>query len=253
MSRVITVANQKGGVGKTDLAVNLSSQLAELGKRVLLIDFDPQANASWYLTKNSFKLSTADIMLNGIALDEIIVSSCVKGLDVAPSTMGLSAAQIHLSQDVNMQFKLKKKLEIISKNYDFIVIDTPPSLGPLTINAFTASDGIVVPVQTHFFPIRGLSDLLRIVEEIKEVINPDLRVYGIVLTMFDRRTSLAKEVKHVISERFGGMVFDTIIPVCVKLAEAPSHRKPICIYAPSNKIGKIYRELAEEFLTRLID
>jgi len=120
MRRVITVANQKGGVGKTDLAVNLSSQLAELGKRVLLIDFDPQANASWYLTKNSFKLSTADIMLNGIALDEIIVSSCVKGLDVAPSTMGLSAAQIHLSDDVNMQFKLKKNLELISRNYDIM-------------------------------------------------------------------------------------------------------------------------------------
>jgi len=251
MSSVITIANQKGGVGKTDLVVNLSSLLAGMGKRVLLIDFDPQANASYYLTKDSFTLSTADVLLDGVPLEEIVVKSCVKGLNVAPSSTGLSAAQLRLASDVNMQFKLKKALGAIKNQYDYILIDTPPSLGPLTINAFAASDGILVPVQTHFFPIHGLSDLLKTVDEIREVINPNLRFYGIVLTMYDRRTSLAKEVQQVVTARFNGKVFKTVIPVCIKLAEAPSHRKPICLYAPNNKIGKVYTQLTEEFLKRL--
>jgi len=248
MSSVITIANQKGGVGKTDLVVNLSSLLAGMGKRVLLIDFDPQANASYYLTKDSFTLSTADVLLDGVPLEEIVVKSCVKGLNVAPSSIGLSAAQLRLASDVNMQFKLKKALGAIKNQYDYILIDTPPSLGPLTINAFAASDGILVPVQTHFFPIHGLSDLLKTVDEIREVINPNLRFYGIVLTMYDRRTSLAKEVQQVVTARFNGKIFKTVIPVCIKLAEAPSHRKPICLYAPNNKIGKVYTQLTEEFL-----
>lgn len=248
---VITIANQKGGVGKTDLAVNLSSLLAGMGRRVLLIDFDPQANASYYLAQDEFKLSIADVLLDGIPLEEIIVRSCVKGLDIAPASIGLSAAQLRLASDVNMQFKLKKALSAIKNHYDYILIDTPPSLGPLTINAFTAADGILVPVQTHFFPIHGLSDLLKTVDELREVINPNLRFYGIVLTMYDRRTSLAKEVQQVVTARFNGKVFKTVIPVCIKLAEAPSHRKPITLYAPNNKIGKVYTQLAEEFLKRL--
>ncbi len=251
MSTVITIANQKGGVGKTDLAVNLSSLLAGMGRHVLLIDFDPQANASYYLTQDEFTLSTADVLLDGIPLQEIIVKSCVKGLDVAPASIGLSAAQLHLAGDVNMQFKLKKALSAIKNHYDYILIDTPPSLGPLTINAFTAADGILVPVQTHFFPVHGLSDLLKTVDELREVINPNLRFYGIVLTMYDRRTSLAKEVQQVVTARFNGKVFKTVIPVCIKLAEAPSHRKPITLYAPNNKIGKVYTQLTEEFLKRL--
>ena len=251
MHRVITVANQKGGVGKTDLSVNLSSFIAGMGKRVLLIDFDPQANASYYLTEDKFTLSTADVLLDGISLEDVIVKSCIKGLDVAPASIGLSAAQLRLASDVNMQFKLKNVLRAIKNHYDFIFIDTPPSLGPLTINAFTASDGILVPVQTHFFPIHGLSNILKTVDEMREVINPNLRLYGIVLTMYDRRTRLAKEVQDVVTARFNGKVFKTVIPVCVKLAEAPSHRKPIMLYAPSNKIVKVYTQLSEEFLGRL--
>ena len=251
MHRVITVANQKGGVGKTDLVVNLSSLLAGMGKRVLLIDFDPQANATYYLSEDSFRLTTADVLLDGVALDDVIVKSCVKGLDIAPGSIGLSAAQLRLASDVNMQFKLKKALGAIKNNYDYILIDTPPSLGPLTINAFAAADGILVPVQTHFFPILGLSDLLKTVDELREVINPNLQFYGIVLTMYDRRTRLAKDVQQVVTARFNGKVFKTVIPVCIKLAEAPSHRKPITLYAPSNKIGKVYTQLTEEFLKRL--
>jgi len=251
MQRVITVANQKGGVGKTDLVVNLSSLLAGIGKRVLLIDFDPQANASYYLAKDSFRLTTADVLLDGIPLDDIIVKSVVKGLDIAPASIGLSAAQLRLASDVNMQFKLKKALGAIKNHYDYILIDTPPSLGPLTINAFAAADGILVPVQTHFFPIHGLSNLLKTVDELREVVNPNLKFYGIVLTMYDRRTSLAKEVQQVVTARFNGKVFKTVIPVCIKLAEAPSHRKPITLYAPSNKIAKVYTQLMEEFLQRL--
>lgn len=251
MNRVITVANQKGGVGKTDLVVNLSSLLARLGKHVLLIDFDPQANASYYLTEDEFTVSIADVLLDGIALDDVIVKTCIKGLDIAPASIGLSAAQLRLSSDVNMQFKLKKTLGAIKNHYDYILIDTPPSLGPLTINALTAADGILVPVQTHFFPMHGLADLLRTVDELREVINPNLRFYGIVLTMYDRRTSLAKEVQQVLTDRFNGKVFKTVIPVCIKLAEAPSHRKPITLYAPGNKIGKVYTQLTEEFLKRL--
>lgn len=251
MNRVITVANQKGGVGKTDLVVNLSSLLAGMGKRVLLIDFDPQANASYYLAKDSFRVTTADVLLDGIALDDIIVKSVVKGLDIAPASIGLSAAQLRLASDVNMQFKLKKALTTIKNHYDYILIDTPPSLGPLTINAFAAADGILVPVQTHFFPVHGLSDLLKTVDELREVVNPNLQFYGIVLTMYDRRTRLAKDVQQVVTARFNGKVFKTVIPVCIKLAEAPSHRKPIILYAPSNKIAKVYTQLTEEFLQRL--
>jgi len=251
MHRVITVTNQKGGVGKTDLAVNLSSLVARTGKRVLLIDLDPQANASYYLTEDKFSQSTADVLLDGTSLDDVIVKSCVEGLDIAPASIGLSAAQLRLASDVNMQFKLKNVLSAVKNHYDFIFIDTPPSLGPLTINALTASDGILVPVQTHFFPIHGLSNLLKTMEEIKEVINPNLSLYGIVLTMYDRRTRLAKEVQDVVTGRFNGKVFKTVIPVCVKLAEAPSHRKPIILYAPNTKIGKVYTQLSEEFLRRL--
>jgi len=251
MHQVITVANEKGGVGKTDLAVNLSALLANMDKRVLLIDLDPQANASYYLAQDEFKFSTADVLLNEQPLDDVITSTCVKGLDIAPSTLGLSAAELRLANDVNMQFKLKKALKTIENHYDYIFIDTPPSLGLLTVNAFTAADGVLVPVQAHFFSLHGLSNLLRIIEDLKEVINPQLSLYGIVLTMYDRRTSLAKEVKQVVTERFDGKVFKTVIPTCIKLAEAPSHRKPITLYAPTNRIEGVYRQLAEEFLKRL--
>lgn len=251
MQEVITVANEKGGVGKTDLTVNLSAFLAGMGKRILLIDLDPQANASYYLAQDGFKFSTADILLNGQPLDDVITSTCVRGLDIAPSTLGLSAAELRLANDVNMQFKLRKALKTIENRYDYILIDTPPSLGILTINAFTAANGVLVPVQTHFFSLHGLSNLLKTIEDLREVVNPQLRLYGVVLTMYDRRTSLAKEVEQVVTDRFDGKVFKTVIPTCVKLAEAPSHRKPINLYAPTNRIGGVYRQLAEEFLKRL--
>ena len=251
MHEVITVANEKGGVGKTDLAVNLSSLLANMGKRILLIDLDPQANASYYLAQDGYKFSTADVLLAGHPLDEVITSTCVRGLDIAPSSIGLSAAQLRVASDDNMQFKLRKALKTIENHYDYILIDTPPSLGILTINAFTAANGVLVPVQTHFFSLQGISNLLMTIEDLKKVVNPQLRLYGIVLTMYDRRTSLAKEVEQIVTSRFNGKVFKTIIPTCIKLAEAPSHQKPITLYAPTNRISGVYKQLAEEFLKRL--
>lgn len=255
---VIAVANQKGGVGKTDLAVNLSCQLAAAGKKVILIDMDPQANATDYLVDSEIPIqkTTADLLLDdSVSLEDVLIKGCRENLDVAPADGNLSASQIRLANDVNMQFKLKKKLRSLKEaphEYDFGVIDTPPSLGLLTINALTAANQVLIPVQSQYFAMDGVVQLLETVRKIREDINPGLEVLGAVLTLYDMRTLLSREVEAKVRSGFtDGRVFTTVIPVNVRLAEAPSYHKSILEYDSQCKGAKAYESLAEEILSCL--
>jgi chromosome partitioning protein len=253
-TRVIAVANQKGGVGKTDLTVNMSCRLASLGKRVLLIDMDPQANATDYLVKPETPVvrTTADLLLDdSVTLDDAVLAGCRPKLDVVPGHSDLSSAQIRLANDVGMQFKLKRKLKAIGEGrlrYDFVFIDTPPSLGLLTVNTLTAATGVIIPVQTHYFAMEGVVQLQETIHRVSEDINPGLKVLGIVLTMYDRRTLISREVEAKVRDGFSGRVFSTVIPVNVRLAEAPSHHESIFEYDSGSSGARAYEELAKEIL-----
>jgi chromosome partitioning protein len=256
-TRIIAVANQKGGVGKTDLTVNLSCQLASAGKKVLLIDMDPQANATDYLVgpDTPIEKTTADLLLeDDVSLGDVLIRNCRENLDVAPASGDLSACQIRLANDINMQFKLKKKLKEIKADmeYDYIVIDTPPSLGILTINTLTAANQVLIPVQTGYFAMEGVVQLLETVRKVKEDINPGLEVLGAVLTLYDRRTLLSREVEAKVRNGFtDGTVFSTVIPLNVRLAEAPSYHKSIIEYDSECNGAKAYGKLTEEILSCL--
>ena len=247
MTNILAVANQKGGVGKTDLSVNLSCYLASLGNRVLLIDLDPQANATDYLTTDTPILSTADLLIDeNVSISQSLIRSRVENLDIIPSHSNLSAAQLQLSSDVDMQFKLKKKIKNVSE-YPYVVIDTPPSLGLLTINAFTAAHEVVIPIQTHYFALDGVTNLMDTIKKVRTSLNPKLKMRGIVLTMYDKRTLLSRQVKQKVMTEFNGKVFNTIIPMNIRLAESPSYHKPILQYAPKSPGAKAYMKLAQEF------
>jgi chromosome partitioning protein len=256
-TRIIAVANQKGGVGKTDLTVNLSCQLASAGRKVLLIDLDPQANATDYLVGPDTPIgkTTTDLLLeDDVSLHDVLIRGCRENLDVAPASGDLSACQIRLANDINMQFKLKKKLKEIKADmeYDYIVIDTPPSLGILTINTLTAANQVLIPVQTGYFAMEGVVQLLETVRKVKEDINPGLEVLGAVLTLYDRRTLLSREVEAKVRNGFtDGTVFSTVIPLNVRLAEAPSYHKSIIEYDSECNGAKAYGKLTEEILSCL--
>jgi chromosome partitioning protein len=253
-TRIVAVANQKGGVGKTDLTVNISCNLAAAGRRVLLIDMDPQANATDYLVDPDTPTpkSTADLLMDdSVTLEDVLIKDCRENLDVAPADESLSAAQIRLANDINMQFKLKKKLKETreSHEYDFIVIDTPPSLGILTVNTLTAATEVLIPVQSQYFAMEGVVQLLDTIHKIREDINPGLTVLGAVMTLYDRRTLIAKEVEAKVRSGFtAGKVFSTVIPVNVRLAEAPSYHKSIFEYDSQCNGARAYGELAREIL-----
>jgi chromosome partitioning protein len=258
-TQVIAVANQKGGVGKTDLTVNLSSQLASLGKRTLLIDLDPQANATDYLVSPSTGISrtTADLLLDdSVTLADVVIPGCRDNLDIIPGHQDLSSCQIRLANDINMQFKLKKKLRGLmdgaegasGTSYDYVLIDTPPSLGLLTVNTLTAATAVIIPVQTHYFAMEGVVQLQETIHKVREEINPGLRLLGLVLTMYDRRTLISRDVEAKVRDEFGDQVFSTVIPTNVRLAEAPSHHKSIFEYDSESTGARAYRELAKEVL-----
>jgi chromosome partitioning protein len=256
-TRIIAVANQKGGVGKTDLTVNLSCQLASAGRKVLLIDLDPQANATDYLVGPNTPIgtTTTDLLLeDDVSLSDVLIRNCRENLDVAPASGDLSACQIRLANDINMQFKLKKKLKEVKVDmeYDYIVIDTPPSLGILTINTLTAANQVLIPVQSGYFAMEGVVQLLETVRKVKEDINPGLEVLGAVLTLYDRRTLLSREVEAKVRNGFtDGTVFATVIPLNVRLAEAPSYHKSIIEYDSECNGAKAYEKLTEEILNCL--
>jgi chromosome partitioning protein len=255
-TRVLAVANQKGGVGKTDLTVNVSCRLASVGKKVLLIDMDPQANATDYLVApdaRAGRTTTADLLLDGsVTLDDAVIEGCRAGLDVVPSNADLSSCQIRLANDIDMQFKLRRKLKALAEDthrYDFVLIDTPPSLGLLTVNTLTAASGVVIPVQTHYFAMDGVVQLQETIRRVSEDINPGLKILGVVLTLYDRRTLISREVEAKVRSEFDGRVFSTVIPVNVRLAEAPSHHKSIFEYDSECSGARAYQELVKEILS----
>ena len=247
MGKIIAVANQKGGVGKTTTSVNLSAAFAEMGKKVLLIDCDPQGNATSGLgiEKDGLELSIYDALINDTPMEEIIIQTQF-GLDVVPSVMDLAGAEVELVNLEDKQYRLKKAVELVKEKYDYILIDCPPSLGHVTLNALTAADSVLLPLQCEFYALEGLSQLLSTVQLVQEQLNEKLRIEGLVLTMYDSRTNLAEQVVEEVKTHFPDMVYATKIPRNVRLSEAPSFGKPIFAYAPSSKGAQAYMSLAEE-------
>ncbi len=252
MGKIISFANQKGGVGKTTTCVNLSAYLAVMGQKVLIIDLDPQGNATSGVGVEKRKnLKTIYDLIDGESpIDEVIVETRIDGLDIIPSTVDLAAAEISLVSMSNREKILKNILENIKNSYDFIMIDCQPSLGLLTVNALTSSDSVLIPMQCEFYPLDGLTQLMNTIRLVKLHLNPNLDVEGVVRTMKDNRSNLINQVSQEIIKVFKSKVFETYIPRNIRLAEAPSHGLPIVLYDPSSKGAEAYLSLAEEFLNR---
>ncbi|MSO37639.1 MAG: ParA family protein [Acidimicrobiia bacterium] len=248
MPRILAIANQKGGVGKTTTSVNLSASLAELGYRVLVVDLDPQGNATTGLGINARNLvsSIYDVMMNDTAVEDCIEPTSLKNLFLAPATIDLAGAEIELVPAFSRELKLKVALEQVRDDYDFVVIDCPPSLGLLTINGLAAADDVIVPIQCEYYALEGLSQLVRNVELVQKNLNRSLKVRGIVLTMYDARTKLADQVEREVRTHFGRRVYQTVIPRTVRLSEAPSFGQPIILFDPTSRGAVAYRELAKE-------
>ena len=248
MARIIVVVNQKGGVGKTTTTVNLTATLCAQGKRVLLCDFDPQANATSGLgvDKNGASPNIYDVLINGADVTASVAHT--RYGDVLPSSKALAGAGIEMIDRENREFLLKQALDILSPNYDFILIDCPPSLELLTVNALCAANSLIVPVQGEYFALEGLSDLMHTVRMVRRSLNPGLDLEGVLLTMFDGRTNLALQVAEEVKRYFPGKVYSTVIPRNVRLSEAPSHGKPINYYDRTSRGAEAYSDLANEFL-----
>ena len=251
MAKIIAVVNQKGGVGKTTTAVNLTAALHDLGKRVLLCDFDPQANASSGLGVDKRKLhySVYDAVINDVPTAQAIVST--KFGDVLPATADLAGAAVELIGMENAQFQLKKALQQVAGDYDVIFVDCPPSLEMLTLNALAAADSILVPVQCEYYALEGLTDLMNTLRIVKKRINPALEIFGVALTMFDGRTNFSTQVAQEVRKHFPGKVFATVVPRNVRLAEAPSHGLPVTVYDRLSRGAAAYKAMAEEINKKL--
>ena len=252
MKKIISVTNQKGGVGKTTSCVNLASYVAASGYKVLLLDMDPQGNAGSSLGVEIEKgqNSIYEVLIGEISIEQAIYPSVLKGLDVVPSTVDLSAAEVDLVYVENRENALKNALEKIKGAYDYIFIDCPPSLGLLTVNALTATSSIIIPIQCEYFALVGLGQLMNTVRLIKKHLNPEIEIEGVLLTMKDSRSNLVNQVSDEIKKYFGTKVYDTFIPRNVRLAESPSHGKPIILYDNKSKGAFAYKQLSEEFLSK---
>ena len=249
MGRIISIANQKGGVGKTTTAVNVSAILAKRGKKVMLIDADPQGNASSGLgLEKETENSLYDVLINDVDLESTLQDTNIKTLKVCPSNMNLAGAEVELVSQMSREQRLKEKLDVIKDDYDFVIIDCPPSLGLITLNAFTASDSVLIPVQCEYFALEGLGQLLNTINLVKKHLNKSLEVEGAVLTMYDMRTNLSNQVVKEVKRYFEDKVYKTVIPRNIKLSEAPSYGMPITLYDPKSKGARAYEKLAREIL-----
>lgn len=252
MGRVIAVANQKGGVGKTTTSINLSAALAEKGKKVLVIDTDPQGNATsgFGIDKNNLDDTVYELMLGECSIYDCIIKNAIENVSVLPSNVNLAAAEIELIGVEKKEFILKNEVDFVREDYDFIIIDCPPSLNMLTINAMTTADSVLVPIQCEFYALEGLSQLIHTVNLIKERLNPDLSMEGVVFTMYDSRTNLSMQVVENVKENLHENICETVIPRNIRLAEAPSYGMPITVYDPKSTGAESYRKLADEVINR---
>ncbi len=251
MGKVISIANQKGGVGKTTTAINISAILAKKGKRVLLIDTDPQGNATSGLgIEKEFEFSVYDVIIGDIKLEEAVQETEIKNLKICPSNINLAGAEVELVSMISREYRLKEKIDESKDNYDYIIIDCPPSLGLTTLNAFTSSDSVLIPVQCEYYALEGLGQLINTIELVKKHLNKELEIEGAVLTMFDARTNLANQVVKEVKNYFGDKVYKTVIPRNVRLSEAPSYGMPITIYDSRSKGAKCYDKLVKEILKK---
>lgn len=249
MAKVISVTNQKGGVGKTTTSINLSAALVKRGKRILLLDMDPQGNASVGLGVNTDELEHTiyDVLLGEATADQAIVKT-ESGVDVMTANGDLAGAQVELLNEIGRELRLKKALQPITENYDYIFIDCPPALNVLTINALVASNSVMIPMQCEYFALEGLSALISTIRAIRETLNSNLKIEGLLRTMYDKRNSLSGEVSRQLETHFGNKVYDTVVPRNVRLAEAPSYGEPAISYAPHSKGARAYILLADEML-----
>ena len=252
MGRVIAVENQKGGVGKTTTSINLSAALAEKGKKVLVIDTDPQGNATsgFGIDKNNLDDTVYELMLGECSIYDCIIKNAIENVSVLPSNVNLAAAEIELIGVEKKEFILKNEVDFVREDYDFIIIDCPPSLNMLTINAMTTADSVLVPIQCEFYALEGLSQLIHTVNLIKERLNPDLSMEGVVFTMYDSRTNLSMQVVENVKENLHENICETVIPRNIRLAEAPSYGMPITVYDPKSTGAESYRKLADEVINR---
>ncbi len=250
MSRVIAIANQKGGVGKTTTVVNLAGWLAKKGRKTLVVDVDPQSNATSGLGFRPVDLdgSIYDVLINGTNVQQVIRETELEDLDVLPSTIKLVGAEVELVSMIAREQVLRKALESVRNNYDYLLVDCPPSLGLLTLNTLTAADSVLIPIQTEYFALEGLSQLLNTIRLVQKHLNKYLAIEGILLTMYDNRLNLSRQVKEDVQQFFKGRVFQTIIHRNVRLSEAPSHGKPIMLYDKGSRGAENYQQLAEELL-----
>lgn len=250
MGKIIAIANQKGGVGKTTSSVNLSACIATLGHKVLLVDIDPQGNATSGVGVNKADVDQCiyNVLVDDIAAGDVCISTDVKNLDIIPATIQLAGAEIELVPTISREIRLKKSLVELKDDYDYIIIDCPPSLGLLTINALTSSDSVLIPVQCEFYALEGLSQLLNTIRLVQKHLNKDLMIEGVLLTMLDARTNLGIQVIDEVKKYFQEKVYKSIIPRNIRLGEAPSHGKPIIVYDPKSKGSEVYSELAKEVI-----
>ena len=249
MGKIISVANQKGGVGKTTTTVNLGTILAKRGKNILLIDADPQGNATSGLgVTKDVELSVYDVLIGETEVEETLQETIIKNLRICPSNISLAGAEVQLVPMMSREQRLKTKLDKVKDKYDYILIDCPPSLGLITLNAFTASDSVLIPIQCEYFALEGLGQLLNTVNLVKKHLNKNLDIEGALLTMYDARTNLSNQVVKEVKKYFENKVYKTVIPRNVRLSEAPSYGMPITVYDPKSKGAKAYEKFAKELL-----